>query len=153
MWKRLFWGSLAGLAGGLAMRVVVKTWETLYAGDPQHGPFGLDVEADRNAAVLMCRQVSDVQLSDREAEFIGATAHYALSAVSGAGYLSGPEWVRTGRGIPYGLAIWLFGDLLAVSATGVSDPRSKTADSHAVAFAAHVLYGIMIDRLTGPMQR
>lgn len=151
--KRLFAGTVAGLAGGLAMRVVVKAWERVHHNDIEHGPFGLDVQADRNAAILLWRKFSNAELQDKPAEWIGAGCHYLLSAASGAGFAVLPDWARRGAGLPYGLAVWLFGDLIAVSASGVSDPAKKTLDSHAVAVAAHVLYGAVVNNVTKTIQR
>jgi hypothetical protein len=124
------------------MRLCVSSWDRCHNDFPEFGPFGLDPEADRNGARQLWSLVSDSQLSDTEAEALGTLLHYGLGASAGAFYTLLPDRAHRGFGSAYGGAVWLLGDLAAVSFTGVSDPRSKTFGAHVVAFVAHLLFGM-----------
>lgn len=141
-------GCVGGLAAGFAMRLLVVAWQARHDGDPAHGPFGLDAEADRNGAWLLAPSLNAI-----EAERFGALLHYGLSTVAGGAYPFLPHWMQRAKGMPYGLLIWFFGDLVAVSISQVSDPRTKTVDSHAIAIGAHVLYSAVLDTVTKQITR
>ncbi len=140
MSKKLLIGALAGLAGGLAMKAVVKF------ADP--ASFGLSTETDARSAHELWRRMGWQSTTNREAARIGAGLHYAFAVASGAGYAAAIDRfpaLRSGRGAAFGISLWLLGDELAVSLAGLEDPRSAPAYSHISALAAHMLYGMIVE--------
>ncbi len=138
--KNVLLGVLAGTLGGLAMKAVVRFV------DP--ASFGLSTETDAKTAHEIWRRMGWKPLSDRRAAQIGAAMHYGFAAGSGALYAAvGERWpaLRTGGGAAFGAALWLVGDELAVSVSGLEDPRRTPLLSHVSALGAHVLYGVTVE--------
>ena len=87
-------------------------------------------------------------LREEHAQQIGAAMHYAFAVAAGVAYAAGAgtfPMVRTGRGAAFGAALWLIGDEVAVSASGLDDPLKSPVFSHLSALSAHVLYGMVVD--------
>jgi hypothetical protein len=142
--KKVAAGSIAGLAAAYAMRQFVSAWHCTGGQQPEDGAFGLDYEADINAATRFWRFLFEQDLSEAEALTLASLMHYGYSAAAGAGYAilaSRYQGIRAGWGMAYGAVMWLAADELGVTLTGLSDPRSKTKASHGVALAAHLLFG------------
>ncbi len=137
-------GSLAGILAAFAMRQFVSLWHSTRGGRAEDGAFGLDREADINAARKLWQLLFQKSLTDAEALKIALAMHYGYSAAASAGYavlVDGNSVFGAGFGTAYGTALWLAGDEIAVTLMRLSDPRSKTKASHAIAFAAHLLFG------------
>jgi uncharacterized membrane protein YagU involved in acid resistance len=146
--KKASAGALAGIAAAFAMRQFVSWWHSATDQRVKDGAFGLDPEADINAAQRLWQALFQVSLNEPEALKIALAMHYGYSAAAGAGYAvladKNPH-VRSGYGTVYGTVLWLIGDELAITLMRLSDPRSKTAASHMAAFTAHLLFGIVIE--------
>src|SRR3954453_12080303 len=142
MKKRLLLGAFGGLLGGIAMKVVVSFV------DPDS--FGLSTATDAKTAHEISRRMNWEPFSDEQAAQIGGTLHYAFAVAAGALYaalLPNLPAFRVGRGAAFGAMLWLVGDEAAVSASGLEDPRQVPIFSHTSALAAHVLYGMLVDRV------
>ena len=138
--KKLLSGMIAGLLGGIAMKVVVRLVD--------RKSFGLSAETDARAANQLWRRMKRESLSRRQAEQIGAAMHYGFAAATGAAYLAGATQfpsLRAGRGAMFGAGLWLVGDELAMALAGLEDPRRTPMFSHVSALGAHVLYGVILD--------
>ena len=56
--------------------------------------------------------------------------------------------VAAGLGLPFGFALWLLGDEVAVPALGLAKPPLEyPPEVHADALAAHFMYGVTTDLL------
>lgn len=135
-------GALAGALGGLAMKAFVEFV------DP--GSFGLSARTDADSAHELWRRLGWPPLRDRQAKQIGATLHYAFSVLTGATYWAAVRKypiLQRGRGLLFGTALWLFGDEVAVSASGLADPRRTPLPSHLSALAAHLIYMAVVDAI------
>jgi Protein of unknown function (DUF1440) len=140
MKKNLFAGAMAGALGGLAMKAVV------YFVD--RDSFGLSTRTDARATHEVWRRLNRTPVSQKSAEQIGAAMHYGFAIAAGALYAAAATKfpsTRLGRGAAFGAALWLVGDELAVSASGLEHPFRIPIPSHLSALAAHILYGMIVD--------
>src|SRR4051794_16543497 len=142
MKKRLLLGGFAGLVGGMAMKAVVCFID--------RNSFGLSTATDAKTAREIARRMDCEPLSSKRAAQIGGALHYGFAAGAGSMYaavLPKLPALRAGRGAAFGAVLWLVGDEAAVSVSGLEDPLRVPIFSHCSALAAHVLYGIVIDRV------
>jgi uncharacterized membrane protein YagU involved in acid resistance len=59
-----------------------------------------------------------------------------------------------GHGTPYGAAVWLGADEIAVPAFGLADgPAETPASTHLQALAAHLVYGVTLDTVRRLVRR
>lgn len=140
MKKEVFVGAIAGAFGGLAMKAVVRLVD--------RNSFGLSARTDAKTTREIWRRMDWPPLSEERDEQLGAALHYGFAIAAGALYAAGAAKfpaMRTGRGAAFGAALWLVGDELAVSASGLEHPLRAPVFSHLSALAAHVLYGIVVD--------
>jgi len=84
--------------------------------------------------------------TDREKQRVGQLLHYTVGTGTGALYGTLTEALpalTTAGGIPFGLAVWLLADELAVPALGLSQPpRHQDLATHTYALVAHCVYGL-----------
>lgn len=90
----------------------------------------------------------------------GTLIHYGFSVGTGALYGALAEIspvVTAGRGIPFGLAVWLGADEGIVPALGLSKrPTRYSRETHAYSIAAHAIFGLTTEitrRLLGGRRR
>jgi len=137
-------GAAAGTIAAFAMQQFVSLWHRTKGQGAENGAFGLDREADVNAAQKLWQLLFRRSLTETEAIAVARAMHYGYSAAASAGYaaLAGKSPLfQAGFGTAYGAALWLAGDEVAITLLRLSDPRSKTKASHAVALAAHLVFG------------
>ena len=125
-------------------------WESATDKKPEYGIFGFDREADVNSARLVSAVFLRQRLTDSQAERLGLALHYAYGGAIGASYAALSSRLPQGRstsGLAFGVVLWLLGDELPVSLSGVSNPFRKTAASHAGALACHLLFSAVVERI------
>jgi uncharacterized membrane protein YagU involved in acid resistance len=166
-------GVLAGLAASWAMnqfqqlRAQNPPRPAADAGDPQghddpqerkqeqqalhQNPTDLDENATVKTAQRISRKLFEHELSDTEKQIAGPAVHYAYGAVVGGLYGGLAELLpitAAGLGMPFGFALWLLGDEIAVPALGLGKrPTEYSPEVHADALAAHFMYGVSTDML------
>jgi putative membrane protein len=163
-WKGLAAGLVAGLAATYVMtrfqelsgKLEKKLKEDDDAHHPQHSAKrGKPESAEKRkegddatvkAAAAISRGLFDHELSREEKKVAGPAMHYSFGALTGAMYGAlaelAPEVTR-GAGAPFGTAVWLGADEVAVPAFRLSGPPWETPPSvHARALAAHLVYGL-----------
>jgi putative membrane protein len=161
LWKGALAGTLAGLAGSYAMIKFQEVWTKLSDETPhakssgKHSPRIQDVhpgqdrhegdDATVQAAELISEAVLNRTLSDREKKVAGPVMHHGFGAGVGALYGAAAEVVpatASGVGVPFGAAVWLGADEIAVPALGIGKPRNEVPFSkHLYALLSHVVYG------------
>lgn len=108
-------------------------------------------DATVKTAQRISRRVFHHELTDAEKKTAGPAVHYAYGSLVGGLYGGLAELlpgVAAGVGIPYGFALWLFGDEVAVPALGLGkSPLETPPEQHADALAAHFVYGAATDLL------
>jgi hypothetical protein len=121
----------------------------------EHEGLHQSAEADENATVKtaqrISREVFQHELTSTEKKLAGPAVHYAYGSLVGALYGGLAEFlpgVSAGMGLPFGIALWLLGDEIAVPALGLSKPPTEyPPQMHADALAAHLMYGVTTDML------
>lgn len=108
-------------------------------------------DATVKTAELISRDVFGHELSDKEKQIAGPVVHYGYGAVIGSIYGGLAELVPVtgaGFGLPFGAALWLLGDEVAVPALGLAKPPTEyPPEVHADALSAHFMYGMTTDIL------
>jgi putative membrane protein len=163
-WK----GAAAGLVAGLAATYVMTQFQELSgklekklkedddSRHPQHSAKrgkGESAEGEKKgddatvkAADAISRGLFHHQLSREEKKVAGPAMHYGFGALTGAAYGALAELVPEvtwGVGAPFGTAVWLGADEVAVPAFGLSGPPWESPPSvHARALGAHLVYGL-----------
>jgi hypothetical protein len=143
-------GALAGIAGAAAMHVFRLAWERAIGNKPELGIFGFDHEADVNSAQLLSRVLLRREISETAAARAGIALHYSYGAIVGAAYAVSAQrlpQIREGFGAGFGALLWLAGDEIPIAALGISEPRSKSAASHAAALSAHLIFGAVLEAM------
>ena len=141
-------GAIAGTIAAFAMQQFVSLWHSTKGQKLEDGAFGLDREADMNAAQKLWQFLFQRSLTEADAMKVALALHYGHGAATGIGYVllvNKNQGFRVGFGAAYGTALWLVGDEVAVTLMRLSNPRSKTKASHVVALAAHLLYGSVME--------
>lgn len=110
---------------------------------------GMDENATVQTAVAISRNVFHHELSESGKQIAGPAVHYAYGATVGALYGGLAELlpgVSAALGLPFGFAVWLLGDEIAVPALGLARrPTEYPPRVHADALAAHFMYGAATD--------
>ncbi len=151
-WK----GLAAGLAGGLAATFVMTQFQELSTklekklkesqgnGGEKKKKKGED--ATVKAASKVSRKILHHPLTPGEKKKAGPAVHYGFGTLTGAAYGVLAELVpgvTRGAGAPFGTALWVGADEIAVPAFGLSGPPWESPPSvHVKALAAHLVYGV-----------
>ena len=158
-------GFLAGLLGGLvacwAMNQWLALWQRMvegdtapYRGQPVAGQGGqLAREGPdacqpptMHAAAAVAYGFFRHAPTEREKQRLGQALHYAFGTATGALYGTLADTVpalTTAGGVPFGLAVWLLADELAVPALGISQPPARQdRATHTYALVSHCVYGL-----------
>ena len=111
----------------------------------------LDENATVKTAQRISRKLFEHELSDSEKQIAAPAVHYAYGSLVGGLYGGLAELLpitAAGLGLPFGFALWLFGDEIAVPALGLGKrPTEYSPEVHADALAAHFMYGMTTDML------
>jgi putative membrane protein len=173
LWKGAVAGAAGGLVASFAMNQFQGLLKTLAEGweeggqKPKKGQGqkkkkqakggGSGDDATVKAASAISETAFDHQLSREEKKAAGPAVHYAFGTVTGGVYGALSErWPRLARvaGLPFGTAVWLGADEVAVPALGLSQPPTKSpASVHVQALAAHAVYGLTTEGVRRLLRR
>lgn len=102
--------------------------------------------ANVKAAVLVAENVLHSEVPPERKQPAGEAVHYAFGGAVGAVYGMAVEKsaiARAGLGSAFGGVLWLFADEIGVPAMRLSrPPQEYSAEVHASALAAHLVYGV-----------
>lgn len=175
LWK----GAAAGLAAGLAGTWVMTQFQNLSGKlekvlesddpkDPQHaadrgkpesGERREEEEDDATvkAADAISRGLFHRELTREEKKKAGPALHYGFGTLTGVAYGALAEVapaVTRGAGVPFGTAVWLGADEIAVPAFRLAGPPTSHPPSvHARALAAHWVYGLTTETVRRLLRR
>ena len=163
-WKGLAAGLVAGLAATYVMthfqELVRKAGEEAEAGGRirpsaalrqtreggERGRKKKGEDATVKAASRLSRTLFHHELTREEKKTAGPAMHYGFGILTGGAYGALAEVapaVTRGVGAPFGTAVWLGADEVAVPAFRLSGPPWESPPSvHARALAAHLVYGL-----------
>jgi hypothetical protein len=142
-WKGALAGAAGGLAGAWLMNRFQRGLSKISSRPSAQEDDGED--ATIKAAETIVEKLGDRRLTKRQKEKAGPIIHYLFGAAIGVTYGALGELTpraRIGWGMPFGAAVWLGGDEMAVPAFGWSrSPFAYSAATHASALASHLVYG------------
>jgi putative membrane protein len=160
VWK----GAAAGLVGGLVASWVMNEFQTGLSKAAEAGaarnadsgdrtesspPQGESEDATMKAAEAISETLADRRLTKEQKKTAGPIVHYTFGSSVGAVYGALAEVTApmpTWWGLPFGAAVWVGADEVAVPAFGLSkSPLEYPASTHASALAAHLVYGVTTD--------
>jgi len=145
IWK----GLAAGIASGLLASWVMNKFQAELAqlengGKKKRSSGGED--ATIKTADRVSRGLLNHKLTKKGKAVAGPVVHYAMGAVSGAIYGAMSEFLPVTKrwlGLPFGAALWLIADEVALPALGLSKkPTDYPAGVHVRALASHLVYGL-----------
>jgi uncharacterized membrane protein YagU involved in acid resistance len=97
------------------------------------------------AAALVCGLFRYTP-TERKTQRVGQILHYTFGTTTGALYGTLADVIpalTTAGGVPFGLAVWLLADELALPALGLSQPPTRQdLATHTYALVAHGVYGL-----------
>ena len=152
-------GLAAGLVGGLVGTIVMTQYQNLVTqigksatGDDKKEK-KQEKESSENATVKTAKAISetvfDHKLKKSEKETAGNAVHYVFGTTVGALYGAAAEAIpatATGYGLPFGTALFIGADEVAVPALGLSEPPTEIPmTTHAYALSSHLVYGLTAD--------
>lgn len=147
--------ALIGLAAGLAATFVMTEYQNLMnamAEEEEKKKSGNRQEKESatvKAAEMISENAFDHKLTKKEKKTAGPAMHYTMGATSGAIYGIASKlapFTTVGAGLPFGAAVWLIADDLAVPALGLGkSPTEIPLSSHAYALSSHLVYGLATD--------
>jgi hypothetical protein len=106
-----------------------------------HQSDNLDENATVKTAERISQQVLHRNLTESEKQIAAPAVHYA-------GMAELLPITSAGLGLPFGFALWVLGDEIAVPALGLGkQPTEYSPEVHADALAAHFMYGATTDVL------
>lgn len=168
---------LRGLAGGaaglVAMGLVMNATKRLMPDDTKRElPSGeseswslVDVrhEGDESATAALGRiaftKLTGKRPSTHTKRMLSQAVHWGYGLLVGAGYglirgRRASASIEAARGVAYGFGLWLFGDMIAVPALGLSDkPGAYKPAVHVQALAGHIAYGLGLAAGTAAVDR
>lgn len=161
IWKGALAGAIAGAAGTFVMNYAHQAWTRIeeYVPLPEEeededsengdGEEESDEPTTTRAAEKIFEALFDDELDEDQKPVAGQIMHWAMGVGSGAAYgalTSAVPIAGTGFGIPFGAALWVVADEIAVPLSGLSDPPQEVpASTHAEALFAHLIYGVVTD--------
>jgi putative membrane protein len=160
--RHLWKGLVAGAAGGLAAAWVMNQFQTGWSrvseklqhsetpqGEQERQSQADDEDATMKTAGKISESVFDRRLSREEKKKLGPVVHYAFGTSVGALYGAAAEIVPQttfAAGLPYGAAVFVGADEIAVPALGLSkQPKEYPASAHLYGLASHLVYGLSLE--------
>jgi putative membrane protein len=162
-WKGLVAGTVAGLAASFVMTGLQQLWSKLAkrlsrSKGHQGGQVGKseserrrqrEPESPTEKAAHRISRALDRDPSRREKKMLGQLIHYGFGTATGALYGAAAELderVAAGSGIPFGAAVWIAADEVAVPASGLSrSPLEYPVSVHLQSLFSHLVYGAATD--------
>ena len=151
-------GAIAGLAGGLAAAFVMTEFQTAISALQGKGQSGNgEIPANEKAAERISEGVFHHTMTEAGRKEAGEAVHYAMGGVSGMiyGVVSELAPVTTvSAGLPFGTAVWLLADDVAVPTLGLSKPITEfPLSTHVYALGSHLVYGLTTDLVRRALRR
>ena len=157
-------GIAAGLAGGLVASYVMNQFQavTRKVADSGKGrrKRKKKKEDGEDATVRTAEAITEAfghRLTKQEKQVAGPAVHYAFGATMGGVYGALAELspkLAAGGGLPFGTALWLAADEVAVPALGLGKKPAETpAPLHAYALASHAVYGLTAEIVRRAVRR
>lgn len=144
-------GFVAGAAGGLAGTIVMTGLQMLMmkAMPRRNGDGERDEPATEKVADAVSEGIFGIELSENIRHAAGNVVHFGFGTSMGGIYGVACEYVpqaSRGAGLPFGAALMVLADEVAVPALGLSRSPAQTPPAvHAYALASHLVYGAVAE--------
>jgi putative membrane protein len=158
-------GAVAGLVGGLVASWVMSEFQQVWskAGEALSGQNGKSQkksqgeDATVKTAEAIAEPVLGRPLNKDEKKSAGPIVHYAFGGLMGAAYGAANEVMPVSRkwfGLPYGAALFVGADEVAVPAFGLSGPpQDAPASSHLYGLVSHLVYAASLETVRRNVRR
>jgi len=158
-------GAAAGLAGGLVAAWVMnefqKIWskagEALNKSESKPQPESQEDDATVKTAKAIAEPVLGRPLNESEKKTAGPIVHYAFGGLMGAAYGAASEVMPVGSkwfGLPYGAALFVGADEVAVPVLKLSKPpQDAPASSHLYGLVSHLVYAASLEAVRRNLRR
>ena len=156
-------GFAGGLVGSWTMNQFQALWSKLSQGDQQRSQQlqSQQQEELEPATVEFAKKIGTAvlhrDLNPREKKIAEPLVHYGYGSFMGGVYGALAEVNPASTkavGLPFGAALWLVGDEIAVPALGLSkSPREYPVSTHLQSLAAHFVYGLTTEAIRRVMRR
>ena len=141
-------GLLAGAVGGLiacfAMSQFHSALQKLKSSDQDK-----QEDSSVKTASAVSQGIFHHELTAQQKKIAGPAVHYGFGASIATFYGAAVEILpvlRTGWGMPFGVAVWLGAHVMTVPALGLSEPVTRsTPRREAAEFGAHLVYGGVVE--------
>lgn len=152
-------GIVAGIVGGLVASWAMERFQQTLArvsremsGPSTNGDRRPGTEpATYKTADALSEALTGVAVPRELKPAAGSVVHYAFGAAVGALYGAAAarrRGIASWAGLPFGAAVWLVADEIAVPLAGLSKgPTEYPLSTHASALAAHLVYGATIEAI------
>ena len=141
-------GFLAGAVGGLIACFAMSQFHSFFqkvessAEDKQE-------DSTVKTASAVSQKIFHHELTPHQKKIAGPAVHYGFGASIATFYGAAVEVLpvlRTGWGMPFGVAVWLGAHVITVPALGLSEPVTRSTPlREAVEFGAHLVYGAVVE--------
>jgi hypothetical protein len=142
--KGLRAGAVGGLIACFAMSQFHSAFQNFESSDQDK-----QEDSTVKTASAVSQRLFHHELTPQEKKIAGPAVHYGFGASIATFYGAAVEILpvlRTGWGMPFGLAVWLGAHVITVPALGLSEPVTRsTPRREAVEFGAHVVYGGVLE--------
>jgi len=164
VWK----GAAAGAVGGLVASRAMNEFSSFIKTVAESGSNGHKQKAKGNGeqeqedptmttAEKISETVADIKLNKQQKKKGGTVVHYAFGAVMGAVYGAAAEVappVKSLAGLPYGAALFVGADEIALPALGLSKkPTQYPLSRHLSGLGQHLVYGATVELVRRGMRQ
>jgi putative membrane protein len=164
VWK----GAVAGAVGGLVASWAMNEFSSLMKTVAESGGNGHKQKAKGNGeqeqqdpTIITAEKISetlaDIKLNKQQKKKGSTVVHYAFGAVMGAVYGAAAEVappVKSLAGLPYGAALFVGADEIALPVLGLSKkPTQYPLSRHLTGLGQHLVYGATVELVRRGMRR
>jgi len=141
-------GFLAGAVGGLIACFAMSEFHSFFQ-KAESSAEDQQEDSTVKTASAISQKVFHHELTPQQKKIAGPAMHYGFGASVAMFYGAAVEVMpvlRTGWGMPFGVAVWLGAHVITVPALGLSEPVTRsTPRREAVEFSAHLVYGAVVE--------
>lgn len=141
-------GLLAGAVGGLIACFAMSQFHSFFQ-KVESSAEGNQEDSTVKTASSVSQTIFHHELTPHQKEIAGPAVHYGFGACVATFYGAAVEVLpvlRSGWGMPFGVAVWLGAHVITVPALGLSEPvTASTPRREAVEFGAHLVYGAVVE--------
>jgi putative membrane protein len=141
-------GMLAGAVGGLIACFAMSQFHSAFQNLESSAQDKQDDSTVKTASAVSQR-IFHHELTAQQKKIAGPAVHYGFGTSVAMFYGAAVEILpvlRTGWGVPFGVAVWLGAHVITVPALGLSEPVTRsTPGREMVEFGAHLLYGAVVE--------